>query len=302
MTHRYRLFDIEIASDRALALRPSPMPSADPGLYIRTTIAQDDAAFATARIVASGAAVTMTIAGVAQYCITGGTHIDIHLAPRAAAEEVDLFLLGSAMGLALQQRGLLVLHANAVSDGERALAFAGPSGAGKSTLAAHLVGAGATLLSDDLCACRLSPQQAPVALPGLARFRLTDEARAMVGARTALPAPTALHRGKHIIPAPKTGDATPLAGIYILRRAKPGQAASFRRLSGPEAMKGLMENSYRGQYLDLTGTTRHHFDHCIAALRSVPIFAWHRRWSDDPDEALSGLHRHARAQTGFGHH
>jgi hypothetical protein len=50
-----------------------------------------------------------------------------------------LWVLGPAMGVLLQQRGVLVLHASAVTMDGGVVAFLGHSGWGKSTMAAAMV-------------------------------------------------------------------------------------------------------------------------------------------------------------------
>src|SRR5579862_2093768 len=52
--------------------------------------------------------------------------------------DAAVYLLGPVLGLLLRLRGVVCLHASAVSLGGRAVAFAGPAGAGKSTTAAAL--------------------------------------------------------------------------------------------------------------------------------------------------------------------
>lgn len=54
-----------------------------------------------------------------------------------------------ALPLWLESRGVPVLHASAVSFGDRAVAFIGPSGVGKSTLCAGLVRSGCGFVADD---------------------------------------------------------------------------------------------------------------------------------------------------------
>jgi len=93
----------------------------------------------------------LSYAGVVRVSVRSGTTILFQPLGQDQAR-LRLFLLGSAMGALLAQRGKLVLHAGCVAMGERALAVAGNSGAGKSTTTAALVQRGCTLLSDDLVA------------------------------------------------------------------------------------------------------------------------------------------------------
>ena len=60
------------------------------------------------------------------------------------------YILGSGLGVILQQRHTLTLHASAVSKNGEACLFQGRSGAGKSSTAAFLQTIGYQLVSDDL--------------------------------------------------------------------------------------------------------------------------------------------------------
>ena len=71
---------------------------------------------------------------------------------------IRLYLLGSAMGVLLHQRGLLPLHANAVEIDGKAFAFMGASGSGKSTLAAWFHDHGYRIIADDVCAVRFETE------------------------------------------------------------------------------------------------------------------------------------------------
>ena len=65
-------------------------------------------------------------------------------------KDVSLFILGSAWGALCYQRGLIPLHASAVTKGVNIHAFSGHSGAGKSTLSAALSHKGWDFFSDDI--------------------------------------------------------------------------------------------------------------------------------------------------------
>jgi hypothetical protein len=90
------------------------------------------------------------IDGVARYRVEQGRRIRVQPFPGADPGDVRLWLLGTALGALLHQRGLLPLHVSAVGLDGGAHAFCGPSGAGKSTLAAALDRRGLPLLTDDV--------------------------------------------------------------------------------------------------------------------------------------------------------
>jgi hypothetical protein len=120
----------------------------------------------------------LAVTGVAQYLVEEGSRISVEPVAGAAPEEIRLFLLGSAMGALLYQRGLFPLHGSAVETAWGAMIFVGEQGVGKSTLAAHFHRMGYRLLSDDVCAVAVGPEGLQV-LPALAQFRLCADTNAL---------------------------------------------------------------------------------------------------------------------------
>jgi hypothetical protein len=76
--------------------------------------------------------------------------------------------------LALERRGLPVLHASALLRNGGAVAFIGPRGSGKSSLAVHLLEAGLELISDDTLPVAAAGAQ-PLALPSYPSVRLWEQ-------------------------------------------------------------------------------------------------------------------------------
>jgi hypothetical protein len=110
----------------------------------------------------------MHVPQVAQFLIVEGQEIFVEPDIGADDRSVRLFLLGSALGGLLGQRGNLVLHGNAIRVGNNAMVCLGRSGAGKSTLAAAFHRRGYAVVADDVAAINADG----LVLPGIARIRL----------------------------------------------------------------------------------------------------------------------------------
>lgn len=249
----------------------------------------------------NGARLVLTVAGLARFTVSHD-EIAVETAPGASQRNVRLYLLGSAMGALLHQRGLLPLHANAIgvvgaSGGARAVAFMGASGAGKSTIAAWFGDRGHRVLADDVCVLGFG-KDGVIAQPGLPRLRLWKDA---LDERRLDPAnyPRSFDdMEKYDIPT-KQADATaiPLAAIYRLERS---DDARIVRLTGAAAVEALVANTYRGAYLQHIGGAARHLADCIRLAREVPVFSAGRAWGFDRfDAEASALETHALSSLDF---
>jgi hypothetical protein len=218
---------------------------------------------------------TLTVEGVAKYRISNGRRVVVQPVAGVPEANVRLFLLGSAMGLLLHQRGLLPLHASAVEIDGRAVAFTGPSGSGKSTLAAAFHDRGHRVIADDICVIGFDGEGKASAYPGIPRMRLWEEALAATGRDAGafelsyagdesfrkFDVPVRLDPGKN--------GAAPLAAVLDLCV---GEARKFRPIVGSEAADVIFANTYRGEYLNAAGHPASHWRTVIGLVRDVPIF------------------------------
>ena len=265
---RYRLFGLSIESELLLpemAREPVDGEGGPPDLSIRLGDTPDGAS----------RGYILNIDEVARFIITDGRSITITPAERAGEREIRLFLLGSAMGAALHQRGILPIHANAVEIDGRAMAFMGPSGAGKSTLAAWFHDQGYRILADDVCVIRADEREGAVAYPGLPRLRLWQDALEASGRATADHVPSfhgsADERQKYdvpIAPAGAASDPLRLAALFVLES---GCELSIERLGGSLAVGAISANTYRGRLIQQVGDPKAHFAACIAIARTTPV-------------------------------
>jgi hypothetical protein len=242
----------------------------------------------------------LAVAKVGRYLIREGRQILIDPAPGASERNLRLFLLGSAIGALLHQRGLLPLHANAIDIGGRAVAFSGHSGAGKSTIAAWFHDRGHTILADDVCVIGFDEAGRALAYPGIPRLRLWREALEASGRDADSYSRSFDDTDKYDVPTLGEAGAepVPLAAIYLLRKAEASDGeAEIERLKGIDAVETLVSNTYRGGYLSMIGRTSEHLSACVRVARAVPVFRAQRLWGFDRfDEQAGRLSEHALAQ------
>jgi hypothetical protein len=242
-------------------------------------------------------AILLNVPQVGRFMISGGREIVIDPAAGASERHIRLFLLGSAFGVLLHQRGVMPLHANAIEIDGRAIAFSGRSGAGKSTIAAWFFDRGYRILADDVCAIGFDGAGRPLALPGIPRLRLWREALEAGGRTTAEYLRSFDNMEKFDVPTQMEPDpaAIPLLRIYMLKRAEgDGEARWISRITGVVSVNAIVSNTYRGAYVSRVGRTRDHLVQCVRIARAVEVWEVGRPWGFDIfDEQASIIERHA---------
>lgn len=217
------------------------------------------------------------IDGIARFLVRGGDEIVIERIGDAGDGAIRAFLLGTAIGAVLLQRGMLPLHASAVVIGERAVAFTGASGAGKSTIALHLNRAGHALICDDICAVDLSGPS-PMVWPGLRNLKLWRASLEAAGRETVALEQVLPTIDKYRLPIDGLAPycAYPLAAVVQLDR---GDAPSLTPLTGAAATAVLISNTFRGQFVGGLERRQAHFAQCLAVARASGVMRLVRPWS-----------------------
>jgi hypothetical protein len=210
---------------------------------------------------------------VARFLVQGGNSIVVDAAPGVPERNIRLYLLGSAFGAILHQRGLLPLHANAVDIDGHAVGFMGASGEGKSTLAAWFHDEGYRVIADDILVVKPEDDGRAYALQGLARLRLWQDALEASGreAHHYQRSYADEEWNKFDVPIERTGDAADieLRALYHLRR---GDAFKVEALSGLEAAEAVFANTYRGSYVSAAKGELNHWQSCVRLVRNTPVF------------------------------
>jgi len=245
----------------------------------------------------------LTIPDVGRFLISDGDRIMIEPLHEVDARNVRLFLLGSAFGVLLHQRGLLPLHANAVEIGGKAVAFMGGSGAGKSTLAAWFHDNGYPVLADDVSVVRYGQDMRAYVAVGLPRLRLWRDALEFTSR-----APEQFQRSyagdspydKFDVPTGSNAAVEAdreLAAVFELSR---GDTLTFERLEGVDLVNAVYAHTYRGEFLTVVGGKNAHWSAAVRLARSVPFFRVARPWNLATfDQQFACIVDHVKTQLGL---
>ncbi len=205
---------------------------------------------------------------VATFLVRGGCEIVVDAIPGVTAEVLRAYLLGSALGVLLQQRGWLALHASAVTVAGGVVAFLAASGWGKSSLAAALHAQGHPLVADDVIAVQVEGGQ-PTVFPGFPQLKLWPDTVAALGdAADNLPrlqpdGEKRIRRVEHDFShAPR-----PLRQLYVLAD---GPVLAIEPLAPRQGFLELVRHSYSARAL-AGAEVSDHFAQCSRLAARVPI-------------------------------
>ena len=165
------------------------------------------------------------------------------------------YLLGPVLGLVLRLRGVLCLHASAVSIDDHAAVFVGSEGTGKSTTAAAFAREGFAVLSDDIVALVEHGDEFQV-LPAYPRLNLwPDSVKLLYGSPDALP-PVSVGWDKRCLALGEAGGPRfeerhlRLGTIYIFDDISQHGTENIEVISQKNALMMLVGNTYAANFLD----------------------------------------------------
>lgn len=173
------------------------------------------------------------------------------------------FLLGTAMGIALQKRGYLLLHGNAVIRDGRCLVFIGHSGAGKSTLTALALKAGYQVLTDDVCA--IDCKAKPTVIPSYPEIKLWEDSALALGYDTTRLKPLLQRSNKYVVSLDNQfySKPAPINQIFVLNESTSQNPYS--------TLKSLIQHTYRHRFIESPEERARHLAQCLTLTKTIPI-------------------------------
>jgi len=233
----------------------------------------------------------ISIRDVADFEVVEGREIRIWPAVGVAQKDIEIFLFGPAWASLCHQRGLLPLHASAVAAGRGIAAFAGHSGAGKSTTAALLSSLDYELVADDVLPISFNHHSVPGAWPYLRRLKLrSDLIDQLALTPTGLVSET-LDKEKYFVCPKQIADDrwSRLDRLYLLEIDPSVSGILISRITGADAVRALIDQTYHFQFIIGSGQFREHLAFCTLLASKIAVYRLRRPPYFDAGNELGSL-------------
>ncbi len=209
---------------------------------------------------------------VARYLVSDGSEIIVEPHPAAAEKDIRLYLLGSAMGGLLHQRGVWPIHGSAIASQRGAALFVGASGSGKSTLAGAFHQRGFQVLTDDVCAITAGSDSIIQVWPALPRLKLWSDSVAKLGGEPNQLTRTQTEIDKYDVLLQRFGcEAMAIKAVYALYISDNHEAIHLMPLKGFDKIQELTANTYRLHILTGMRLAPQHFQQAQALARQARV-------------------------------
>jgi hypothetical protein len=222
----------------------------------------------------SGEFSLIRIEGVADFKVSGGRQICVWPATGATQKDIEIFLFGPVWATLCHQRGMLPLHASAIATGGAIMAFAGHSGAGKSTIAALLGASDYELVTDDILPISFNQGSVPGAWPYLRRLKLRSDSIIELALTPTEPVSETLDKDKYFV-RPKYAGAdkwSRIERLYLLEVDQTDSRVSIDRITGAEAVRALVDQTYHFDFIVGSGRFRDHLASCTQLASKIAVY------------------------------
>jgi hypothetical protein len=222
--------------------------------------------------VSSGGTCTIAVPEVGRFDVRGGNTIEVSAWEPGDPVLLRLFVLGSAWGALLHQRGHLPLHAGVIAIDGGAYALCGGQGAGKSSAVSWFLARGYRLLSDDLTRLDVATEGPPKVWSSVAQLKLT---RAAIEHRGWNAGRLSFEPLEKLVLPWRSGaaGAQPLRAVVVLRWGPLG----LSKLTGLAAVRGIIEAAtYRPQLYASPSELTRHWRSALDIVRHVSVFEFTR--------------------------
>ena len=214
----------------------------------------------------------LNIKDVARFLVSKGNEIVIQPYPNSLEEDIRLFLLGSAFGALLHERGYLPFHGSVINFKGKGIIFSGVSGSGKSTLAGSFQKRGYLVLSDDVANISMDAEQKPIVHPSYPQIKLWKDSLLKLGGTPEEHRKVRSKLDKYgvLLHSGYFNENLPLAAIYIIVALNSG-SDQIETITGIEKFNALRKNTYRYTYLSGLDLNARHLMSCTKIAPFIQV-------------------------------
>ncbi len=226
----------------------------------------------------------LRIRGIGRYLVTNGQKVVVDPDRGALPLDVRAYLLGTIFTVLCQQRGLLPLHASAVSSNpvdrrHGAAAFLGRSGQGKSSLAAHLARRGFRVLADDVCLVDPTVPNKAMVIPTAPWLKLWRDSLHHLGEQADDLQRVFSEDDKYRFPVAAGLAPEPIRKLVFLENTEdPSTIPRIEDVSAIEAIPSLMNLTHQAYLSEATGQRQKSFLLCSRVSSQAKAYRLIRPW------------------------
>jgi hypothetical protein len=230
------------------------------------------------------------VPGIARYLVSDGKEVLVEPAEGALALDVRAYLLGTVFAVLCHQRGLLPLHASAVSWEGNVIAFLGHAGEGKSSLAAHLARRGFSVVSDDICLIDARGEGPAMVIPAAPWLKLWRASLDHLGLPAEGLEPVFSEDDKYRFPIEQTLERQPIRKLIFLERRE--GATEMREVTPLRALPLLVNLTHQAYLLGASGKREENFLLCGRVAAQADAYRLSRPWGfTHIDSAVDAIER-----------
>lgn len=208
------------------------------------------------------------------FYVENGNHITIHKVDQEISEAtVRAYLTGTAMCLALVQKGYLPVHGSTTAINDQGVIISGRSGSGKSTVSIALYQMGFMFLSDDLSAVYEEDDIVRV-LPGFPQQKICRDVINELNLEESELVYIDENRDKfgRILKKGYLNDRLPVSCMIELITSETDEEVSWKMIEGIRKLEQLSCNIYRGEIYQRLEKTPEMMKLFLEVAQKVPMF------------------------------
>ena len=233
------------------------------------------------------------IEGVGDFEVCKGRDIRVWPSPgvNGTQKNIEIVVFGPVWATLCHQRGMLPLHASAIATSRGIIAFAGHSGAGKSTTSALLSSLKYELVTDDILTISFNQESVPGAWPYLRRLKLKGDAISHLALAPTERVSETIDSEKSFV-RPRLGASdrwSRLDRVYILEFDPSVSSVSIDRISGAEAVRALVDQTYHFHFISSSGQFGDHLATCAKLASQIAVYRLRRPRSTSAGKELESI-------------